>query len=57
MKLYAAWFIRLNQLRTVLMLVCVGKFLMSVMHLSVGWIPFMVIWNPANSGENTIPFW
>ena len=67
MKLYATSFIRANQLRTVLMLVGVGKFLMAVMYLSVGWIPFIVIWNPANStdllanwnfsGEKTIPFW
>ena len=49
------------------MLVGVGKFLMAVMYLFVGWIFLMVIWNPANStdllanwnfsGEKTIPFW
>ena len=67
MKLYATWLIRPNQLCTVLMLVGVGKFLMAVIYLSVGWIPLMVILNPANSTdwlanwhlsrEKTIPFW
>ena len=60
MNLYSTWFIRPNQLRTMLMLVGVGKFLMVVIYLSVGCIPFMVIWNPANSTdllEKTIPFW
>ena len=60
-------FLKLNQLRTVLMLVGVVKFLMAVVYFSVGWIHLMVIWNPANFtdllanwnfyGEKTIPFW
>ena len=64
MKLYATWLIRPNQLCTVLMLVGVGKFLMAVIYLSVGWIPLMVIWNTTDllanwhlSREKTIPFW